>query len=110
MSDLHRLSHAERLQLLKFVAAAIWADLEVSPAEKTYLLSLALRLGLSDRETELVRGWLETPPPTEELDPSEIPAKHRRLFLDAIEQAVTADHAVDVPERQSLALLRELLQ
>jgi hypothetical protein len=110
MKGLAGLSHTERMQLLKFVAAAIWADLEVSPSEKTFLLSLALRLGLSPNETESVRRWLETPPAPEEVDPARVSPRHRRLFLEALEEACLADRVVDAPERESLAVLRELLQ
>ena len=86
-----------------------WSDLEVSPSEKTYALSLALRLGLPDDEAEQVRGWLETPPSADEVDPNLIPPKHRALFLEAVEKAVEADRVVDSPERESLRLLRDLL-
>jgi hypothetical protein len=109
-TGLSRLTRAERLTLMKFVCAAIWADLEVSHWEKSHVLSLALRLGLPDEETEQVREWLEEPPPPEELDPARIPPERRRLFLKAIEEAVAADLVVDGPERETLRLLRELLQ
>ena len=45
VKDLVGLPHHERLQLVKFVSAVIWADLEVRPEEKAFLLSLAVRLG-----------------------------------------------------------------
>jgi hypothetical protein len=107
--NLASLTRRERAQLMKFACAAIWADLEVSRSEKTFILSLALRLGLPDDETEQVREWLEKPPPPEEVDPALIPPAHRRLFLDAIQEAMAADHVVDGPEQESLRLLRELL-
>src|SRR5262245_1464964 len=110
MTSLGSLTRHERLQLMKFACAAVWADLEVSRSEKSYILSLALHLGLSEAETEQVRGWLEAPPPPEEVDPAEVPREHRRLFLDAMEQVVAADRVIDGPELESLRLLRELLQ
>jgi uncharacterized membrane protein YebE (DUF533 family) len=110
MKGLASLTRRERLQLMKFVCAAIWADLEVSRSEKSYSLSLALRLGLPDHEVEQVREWLERPPPAEEVDPALIPREHRELFLRAVEEAVAADRVIDGPERESLRLLRELLQ
>jgi len=109
MKGLGGLSRSERLLLMKFVCAAVWSDLEVSPSEKTYTLSLALRLGLPNDEAEQVRAWLETPPSADELDPNLIPPKHRALFLEAVEEAVEADHMLDGPERESLRLLRDLL-
>jgi uncharacterized membrane protein YebE (DUF533 family) len=110
MTNLASLTRRERLQLMKFACSAVWADLDVNRSEKSYILSLALRLGLSEAETEQVRGWLESPPPPEEVDPNQIPQEHRRLFLDAIEEAVKADRVIDGPERESLRLLRELLR
>ena len=109
MSALLQLNRAERLQLLKFVCAAVWSDLEVSATEKTFILSLALRLGLPEDEMDSVEGWLETPPPPEEVDPNLIPAEHRRLFLDEVQLALESDHVVDAPEHETLKLLQELL-
>jgi hypothetical protein len=110
MTTLGSLTRRDRLQLMKFACSAVWADLEVSRSEKSYILSLVLRLGLSTAEAEKVRDWLEAPPPPEEVDPNKIAPEHRRLFLDAIEEAVQADRVVDGPELESLRLLRELLQ
>ena len=110
MKGLASLTRRERLQLMRFVCAAVWSDLEVSRAEKTYVMSLALRLGLRDDEAEQVRDWLEKPPAPEDVDPAELPREHRDLFLKAIEEAVAADREVDPRERESLQLLRELLQ
>jgi uncharacterized tellurite resistance protein B-like protein len=110
MRGLGHLTRAERLTLVKFVCAAVWADLEVSESEKSYILSLALRLGLPHDEAEQVRQWLEEPPPPEEVDPARIPREHRQLFLEAVEEAITADSVIDPPERETLRLLRELLQ
>ena len=101
-----KLGHGEKLQLLKFVCAAAWADLEVTPAEKTFVLSLALKLGLRGDEVE---RWLETPPAPEEVDPNSVAPEHRRLFLDTIEGAMEADHVVDGRELDMMRLLRELL-
>ena len=106
---LRTLSARDRLQLLKFVCSFVWADLDVGPSEKTFVLSLTQRLGLSDAEIRQVQAWLETPPPAEEVDPALVPPQHRRLFLEAIEQAVTSDGAVTPPESESLALFRQLL-
>ena len=113
MSDgdvrLRSLSARDRLQLLRFVCSFVWADLEVGPSEKTFVLSLTQKLGLSDAEVRQVQAWLETPPPVEEVDPALVPPPHRRLFLEAIEQALTSDGAVTPPESESLALFRRLL-
>ena len=106
---LRTLSARDRLQLLKFVCSFVWADLDVGPSEKTFVLSLTQRLGLSEAEIQQVQVWLDTPPPVEDIDPSLVPPQHRRLFLEAIEQALTADGVVSPPESESLALFRQLL-
>jgi uncharacterized membrane protein YebE (DUF533 family) len=97
------------VRLLKFVCAAAWADLDVSSPERSFVQALALRLGLSDQEMRQVERWLEKPPPPEEVDPALVPREHRRLFLDAVRDLVTADGVVDGPEAASLRLLEELL-
>jgi len=94
MNELGKLARNERLQLLKFVAAAVWADLEVSRPEKSFLLSLALKLRIPDDELEHLADWLERPPPPEEVDPARIPPEHRSLFLAAVRDAMAADHAL----------------
>ena len=109
MKGLARLTRGERLQLLRFVCAAIWSDLEVSPSERSFTLSLALRLGLPEDEMRLVTEWLETPPKPDDVDPNDVPREHRSLFLEAVAEAMRADEAVDPPEAESLRLLRELL-
>jgi uncharacterized tellurite resistance protein B-like protein len=108
MQGLANLNHAQRLHLMKFACAAVWADLEVSPSEKTFILGLALRLGLSEDEMAKVSSWLEEPPAPEEVDPALVPPEHRKVFLEAIQEAVEADHVVDGPERESLRLLQDL--
>lgn len=109
MTSLAGLTRRERLQLMRFVCAAVWADLDVGPSEKSFILNLALRLGLPEDEIERVQEWLEMPPTPEEVDPTDIPPEHRKLFRDEIEAAMTADHVLDGPERESLRLLYELL-
>jgi hypothetical protein len=109
MTGVLKLRRAERLQLLRFVCAAVWSDLQVSATEKSFILSLALRLGLPADEVEKVRGWLETPPLPEEVDPNLVPVEHRQIFLEAVQGAMEADHVVDAAEHETLKLLRELL-
>ena len=104
------LSAKDRLQLLRFVCSFVWADLDVGSSEKTFVLSLAQRLNLSESEMEQVKLWLETPAAAEDVDPSSIPREHRRLFLEVVEQAVASDGAINPPEGEYLALFRELLR
>jgi uncharacterized tellurite resistance protein B-like protein len=109
MKGFGRLTRAERLQVMKFVCAVAWADLEVNRSEESFILSLALRLGLPKDEIQHVREWLERPPSPDEVDPNLIPQEHRALLLQAVEETVAADGMVDGPERESLQLLRDLL-
>jgi hypothetical protein len=81
----------------------------VSRPEKSFLLSLALKLRLPEDEVEHLADWLERPPPPEEVDPALIPPEHRALFLEAVRQAMAADHGLDAPERETFRLLEELL-
>lgn len=104
------LSAKDRLQLLKFVCSFLWADLDVGPSEKTFVLGLAQRMNLSDADVEQVKGWLEAPAPPEEVDPTSIPPEHRRLFLEAVEQAIASDGVMNPPEWEFLDLFRELLR
>ena len=104
------LSVEERLQLLRFVCSFVWADLDVGPSEKTFVLGLTQRMDLADAEIEEVKSWLETPPPPEEVDPASIPVAHRLLFLEAVEEALRADGTVSPPESEALALFRQLLR
>jgi hypothetical protein len=88
----------------------VWADLDVRSSEKTFVLGLTQRLNLPESEIEQVTGWLETPPSIEEVDPLLIPPQHRRLFLEAMEQAVASDGTISPSETESLALFRQLLK
>jgi uncharacterized tellurite resistance protein B-like protein len=107
---LDTLSAKDRLQLLKFVCSFVWADLDVRSSEKTFVLGLTQRLDLPEAEIEQVTAWLETPPPIDEVDPLLIPPRHRRLFLEAMEQAVVSDGSISPSETESLALFRQLLE
>lgn len=104
------LSAKDRLQLLRFVCASMWADLEIGSSEKTFVLGLAQRLNLSSSEIEQVQAWLETPAPPEDVDPASIPPRHRHVFLEAVEQALAADGTIHPSESEHLALFRELLR
>jgi uncharacterized membrane protein YebE (DUF533 family) len=106
---LANLGRDDRLRLIKFVCAAAWADLEINATERTFIQSLALRLGLPDDEMGHVRDWLETPPTPEEVDPALIPHEHRKVFLEAVRGAIAADGIVDGPELESIRLLQDLL-
>jgi len=99
----------QRLQLIKFVCSFAWADLEVRAEERSFVARLVERLELDAKERRQVRRWLERPPLPDSVDPMTIPPTHRKSFLEAIEGVVAADGEISVEERDSLAVLRDLL-
>ena len=106
---LDKLGKTERLRLLRFICSFVWADLDVHAKERTYVMRMVKRLKLSDDEAEQVRGWLEVPPRGEEVDPNDIPARHRKVFLEAIRDTIEADGVVVPEEKEAFELLTELL-
>ncbi len=102
------LSRDDRLRLMKFVCAFAWADLEIQSEERHFVDKLLEKLELQD-DRELVAGWLKSPPPAEDVDPTRVPAQHRELFLDAARQLFEADGVVDPHEQEQFELLQQLL-
>ncbi|HTO52585.1 MAG TPA: TerB family tellurite resistance protein [Myxococcota bacterium] len=103
------LAREERLRLMKFVCSVAWADLEVHPEERAFVRRMVSRLGLDSDEIAQVDSWLQVPPAIDDVDPTEIPREHRKLFLDTLRELVLADGSVDEQEQASLALLEDLL-
>ncbi|WP_045117397.1 TerB family tellurite resistance protein [Plesiocystis pacifica] len=102
------LPRADRLRLMKFVCSFAWADLEIQDEERTFVSQMIERLGLEEDRAQ-IEGWLKHPPRPEEVDPTEVPAEHRKLFLDAVRDLVNADERVDPQEAESLELFEQLL-
>jgi len=107
---LDELDGAERLQLMKFVCSFAWADLEIRPEEREFVSRLVRRLELGRDEAHQVEQWLKLPPPPEAVDPFEIPLAHREIFIEAVRGIIQADGEVAPEERESLALLEQLLR
>ena len=106
---LSRLSKTERLRLMKFVCSFAWADLEIRPEERRFVGRMLDRLELDAEERRRVHGWLDVTPPPETVDPTQIPAEHRQLFVEAIEGVIVSDGEVAAEERENLELLQALL-
>ena len=104
------LDREDRLRLMKFVCSFAWADLEVQKEERSFVQKLIDSLELDDSEQALIKGWLEVPPPPEEVDPAAVPAKHREFFLDTVRKLVAADHHIDPDENENLKLFEQLLR
>ena len=103
------LTRAERMLLLRFVCSFAWADLEVQDEERTFVQKMVRRLELEDDDLKQVEGWLEVPPPPDEVDPSDVPPAHRQIFLETIRGLIAADKRVDPEERENLTLFEQLL-
>ncbi|MBK8170552.1 MAG: TerB family tellurite resistance protein [Sandaracinaceae bacterium] len=104
------LNSDDRMRLMKFVCSFAWADLEIKEPERAYVKRLMRRLSLTPDERKEVEGWLEVPPRAEEVDPSDIPKAHRKLFVDAVRGMIMADGQVKEDERENLGLLEQLLR
>lgn len=104
-----KMSPKDRLRLMKFVCSFAWADLEVKQAERKFIMKTTKKLHLEPGEVDQVKRWLEVPPRPEEVDPTEIPAAHRQLYLDTIRDVITSDGEVSRDEWENLALFEQLL-
>ena len=107
---LEQLDRRERLRLVEFVCSFAWADLEIQPEERVFISRLIRRLELDEDEDLRVQQWLDRPPRLDDLDPTSIPAAHRRLFVDEIEGLITADGEVSDEERDSFEIFKQLLE
>lgn len=106
---LDRLDRRERLRLVEFVCSFAWADFEIQPEERAFITRLIRRLDLDADERRQVEQWLERPPRIENLDPTAIPAEHRRHFVEAIEGLIAADGAVREEEHETFEVFKQLL-
>jgi len=106
---LQKMNRAERLRLIRFVASFAWADGVVKDQEREFLRGLMKRLPLEPDEIALAEGWLDRPPHAAEVDPAQIPHKHRHLFLTMAKGVISADGEIDPEEAERLELLKELL-
>jgi tellurite resistance protein len=99
----------ERLSLMRFVCSFAWADFEIQDEERTFIAKLIRALELEPDEKKLVDEWLKVPPMPEEVDPTQIPRKHREIFLETVKAVVMADGVLDPDEEENLKLFVELL-
>ena len=106
---LSRLRRKDRLRLMKFVCSFAWADLEIRPEERAFVARMVGRLELDDDDKRRVAEWLEVPPSPDSIDPTLIPAEHRRVFLEAIEGVILSDGEVSPEEHENLTLFEKLL-
>lgn len=102
------MSREDRLRLMKFVCTFAWADLEIQDAERHFVSKLIDKLELED-DRPMIMGWLKSPPPAEDVDPTRLPRAHRQIVLDAARQLFEADGVVDPKEQEQFELLEQLL-
>ena len=108
-SMLDQLDRSDRLKLVEFVCSFAWADLEIRPEERVFISRLIRRLGLDEDEDLQVQRWLDQPPNLDEVDPTSIPAAHRRIFVESIEGLIASDGEVAAEESETLEIFKQLL-
>lgn len=107
---LEELNRDDRMQLMRFVCSFAWADLEIRPEERDFIIKMITRLELDEDETAQVAAWLQVPPRADDLDPEDIPREHRKLFLDAARAMILSDGSVEQVEAENLIILDALLR
>jgi uncharacterized membrane protein YebE (DUF533 family) len=108
-SMLDQLDGPDRLRLVQFVCSFAWADFEIQPEERVFISRLIRRLELGEEEDLQVQQWLDRPPSLDDLDPTSIPAAHRRVFVEAIEGLIRADGEITDEERETFEIFKQLL-
>ena len=106
---LDQLDRRDRLRLVEFVCSFAWADLEIRPEERVFISRLIRKLDLDKEEDLQVQRWLERPPLIDHLDPTSIPAAHRRIFVESIEGLIASDGEIAVEERETFEIFKQLL-
>ncbi len=106
---LEELDRRDRLRLVQFVCSFAWADFEIQPEERVFISRLIRRLELGEEENLQIQQWLDRPPGLDDLDPTSIPAAHRRFFVEAIEGLISADGEIAEEERESFEIFQQLL-
>ena len=102
------LSSTDRVQVLRFAASFLWADLEVADAERRFLTELARELDVNDASSE-VAGLLAQPPVPEDVDPTSVAPAIADLVRQAALRAIAADGRVGSDEMKMFELLDDLL-
>lgn len=103
------LSRDDRKLLLRFLCAFAWTDLEVTDKERKFVKRLVERLGVVGEDAEEVEEWLHIAPAPGSVDPNQVPAEHRRTFVEAVRAMIYADGKVDDEEREQFEKLRSAL-
>ena len=105
---IRELNREERLQIMRFVCAFAWADLEIHPTERSLVQRFAQALDMPEEEIGIVDTWLKRPPRPEEIDPYDIPSDLRETVLAAAHAMCVTDGDFEEKESELLALLKSL--
>ena len=95
-----------KLQLLRFAASFLWADLHVGEDERTFLLELADELGIDEATA---RALAMRPPQPDDVDPFRVDAALADGIRSVALRAIAADGRVLPKEMEMFDLLDELL-
>jgi len=106
---LDNFSPEDRLLLLKFLCAFAWTDLRVTDRERAFIEHVMNRLSLSDDERDQVHDWLLVAPAPSSVTASQVPAEHRRAFIETIRALIYSDGSVDSEEREHFEKLKAAL-
>lgn len=106
---LSEMSRDDRMRLMRFVCSFAWANLKIEPEERAFAQRMVERLELDEHDRQQVDYWLKHPPAPEEVDPTDVPREHRKLFLDTVHGMIAADHVIDEDEKELMALFEQLL-
>jgi hypothetical protein len=101
-----RLSPVDRLQVLRFAACFLWADLDVAEPERRFLTDLAREL---DIEPAVAAELLARPPSADDVDPTGIGLDAANAIRHVALRAIAADGRVIDKEMKMFELLDDLL-
>ena len=107
---MEELLREEKLQVLRFICAFAWADLEIREEERALVNRFIEAIELPEDCFQQVYSWLDHPPRPEEIDPYDIPAELRTAVLYAAEAMMVTDGDVDSRELELLELLKSLFE
>jgi uncharacterized tellurite resistance protein B-like protein len=105
-----QLTQEDRLQLVRFVCSIAWADLEIRDEERQYVHDLIRRLDFDQEEAAQVETWLGHPPDPDDVDPVDVPLKHREVFLKHVMEVARSDGELAEVEQEAYELLSQLLR
>lgn len=98
--------HTHRVELLRFAASFLWADLAIADTERTFLVDLAREL---DVDGHVADELLRRPPRADDVDPSRVDPALAAAVRTVALRAIAADGRVAPQEMQLFDLLDALL-